>query len=191
MKIVRVNDNLWLDLWTLTQFLRSVPASLPEDLQPQIDCHPQQGPHLLFSGSEAQAIVTALEASEVRPFSSHMLTMAIDTEEPAPDPDTPLPPTMADVAEEILAMLRKQAADRAAESRMKAEESGLNVIQRFRRFIFGAGAAVVLALSLTGCKPPVPWAHHCRACGIQVEVGKPKDPGYKPICVRCWSRGEE
>lgn len=130
MKIVRLNEHTWLDLWTLTRFVRSFPEGLDINEKPRMECHPQQGPQLRFSGNEAQAVVDALEASEVRAFPFSMLALGPHFEEPVADPDTPPPPTMADVAEEILSTLRKQAAART-------EESRLNVIQRFRRFIFG------------------------------------------------------
>ncbi|MDP1832611.1 MAG: hypothetical protein Q8K67_11175 [Geothrix sp.] len=67
MKIVRVNENQWLDLWTLTSFERKAyPESEGLEIKLMIERH--QGPLVLFSGSDAQAVVVALEAAEVRAF---------------------------------------------------------------------------------------------------------------------------
>lgn len=50
---------------------------------------------------------------------------------------------------------------------------------------------ILLGLSAPACaRPaPVPWHHHCRACGKSLDVGRPKDPSYRPICVTCYCEG--
>lgn len=118
------------------------------------------------------ALDRAIEATAAATVAQHQAATAAHTARDLPDPPCEVEPPAAYTKGPSPSMV---AATRAATGPVKA-----------------LAVLILLGLSSLACaRPaPVPWHHHCRACGKSLDVGKPKDPSYRPICVTCYCEGK-